>query len=77
MKNSFVELTNTKSLELMIDQDQQLNLFDIQDASISTTINLYVAKSVNLEINMTSLNYSNYTKSFVLNIFIIGEHLSL
>ncbi len=77
MKNNFIDLQPSQVLDLTIDSDQRLDLFDINDANVAITINLHVSKKVNLEINMSSLNYQNYTKSFILNIFIEGEQSNI
>ncbi len=77
MENKFIELSQSNLIELNIDKDQQLNLFDANDSNLCTTINLHVAERVNLEINMTSLNYKDYKKSFIINIYIDGKESNI
>ncbi len=77
MKNNFIELTSASQSKINVNEDQQLNIFDINRSNLSTTINIYVSSNVNLEINMTSLNYQDFKKTFIVNIYIQGSNTNI
>lgn len=77
MKSNFMELGLEKETNLKVSANDQINILEINQANVNSTINIYVASHVELTINMTSLNYENFKKKFVVNVILEGDHANV
>ncbi len=74
MKNRFIELNNDNVVDIQIQENEILDIFDINESNIKTTLNIHVPKNIELYINMSSLNYDDYKKKFIVNVILEGDN---